>query len=164
MKSEQLLSQVTVLVVNSVKVKIESEVAQSCSTLATPWTAAHQAPPSMGFSRLPRTALMTFWLQHPWGCAGVTGLGSASLQLSALNHWSGAELSQPPSLHRRSWLTVFSLWSEHPLLPLLHSPLQALRHQEPSVTRQESGVNYSLGWEHWFSVFDTNRNHFYRFW
>ena len=28
----------------------ESEVAQSCLT-ATPWTAAHQAPPSMGFSR-----------------------------------------------------------------------------------------------------------------
>ena len=32
------------------KVKSESEVAQSCPTLATPWTAAHQAPPSMGFS------------------------------------------------------------------------------------------------------------------
>ena len=24
---------------------------QSCPTLATPWTAAYQAPPSMGFSR-----------------------------------------------------------------------------------------------------------------
>ena len=33
------------------KVKGESEVAQSCPTLATPWTAAYQAPPSMGFSR-----------------------------------------------------------------------------------------------------------------
>ena len=33
------------------KVKSESEVAQSCLTLATPWTAAYQAPPSMGFSR-----------------------------------------------------------------------------------------------------------------
>ena len=33
------------------KVKSESEVAQSCPTLVTPWTAAHQAPPSMGFSR-----------------------------------------------------------------------------------------------------------------
>ena len=32
------------------KVKSESEVAQLCLT-ATPWTAAHQAPPSMGFSR-----------------------------------------------------------------------------------------------------------------
>ena len=33
------------------KVKSESEVAQSVQLLATPWTAAHQAPPSMGFSR-----------------------------------------------------------------------------------------------------------------
>ena len=33
------------------KVKNESEVAQSCLTLAIPWTAARQAPPSMGFSR-----------------------------------------------------------------------------------------------------------------
>ena len=29
------------------KVKSESEVAQLCPTLATPWTAAYQAPPSM---------------------------------------------------------------------------------------------------------------------
>ena len=33
------------------KVKSQSEVVQSCPTLATPWTAAYQAPPSMGFSR-----------------------------------------------------------------------------------------------------------------
>ena len=33
------------------KAKSESEVAQSCLTPETPWTAAHQAPPSMGFSR-----------------------------------------------------------------------------------------------------------------
>ena len=33
------------------KVKSESEVTQSCPTLATPWTAAYQALPSMGFSR-----------------------------------------------------------------------------------------------------------------
>ena len=32
------------------KVKIEREVTQSCPTLATPWTAVYQAPPSMGFS------------------------------------------------------------------------------------------------------------------
>ena len=29
----------------------ESEVAQSCPTLWDPWTVAHQAPPSTGFSR-----------------------------------------------------------------------------------------------------------------
>ena len=33
------------------KVKSESEVAQSCLTLCDPWTAAYQAPPPMGFSR-----------------------------------------------------------------------------------------------------------------
>ena len=33
------------------KVKSESEVTQSCSTLATPWTAAYQALQSMEFSR-----------------------------------------------------------------------------------------------------------------
>ena len=33
------------------KVKSESEVTQSCPTLATPWTAAHQASLSMGSSR-----------------------------------------------------------------------------------------------------------------
>ena len=35
----------------SMKVKSESEDTQSCQILATPWTAAYQAPPSMGFSR-----------------------------------------------------------------------------------------------------------------
>ena len=34
-----------------VKVKSESEVTQSVRLFATPWTAAHQGPLSMGFSR-----------------------------------------------------------------------------------------------------------------
>ena len=33
------------------KVKSESEVTQSCWLFLTPWTAAYQAPPSIGFSR-----------------------------------------------------------------------------------------------------------------
>ena len=33
------------------KVRSESEVAQSCLALLDPWTTAYQAPPSMGFSR-----------------------------------------------------------------------------------------------------------------
>ena len=33
------------------KSESESEVAQSCPTLCDPWTVAHQAPPSMRFSR-----------------------------------------------------------------------------------------------------------------
>ena len=42
------------LLLQCMKVKSESEVAQSCLTLrllVTPWTAAYQTPPSMGFSR-----------------------------------------------------------------------------------------------------------------
>ena len=46
------------------EVKSESEVAQSCPTLRTLWTAAYQAPPSMGFSR------QEYWsgvpLPSPW--------------------------------------------------------------------------------------------------
>ena len=42
------------------KVKNESEVSQSCLTLSNPWTVAHQAPPSMGFSR------QEYWSGVPW--------------------------------------------------------------------------------------------------
>ena len=42
------------------KVKSESEVSQSCLTLATPWTAAYWAPPSMGFAR------QEYWSGVPW--------------------------------------------------------------------------------------------------
>ena len=42
------------------KVKSASEVAQLCLTLAAPWTAAYQAPPSMGFSR------QKYWSEVPW--------------------------------------------------------------------------------------------------
>ena len=66
------------------KVKSESEVAQLCPTLVTPWTAAYQAPPSMGFSRqkywsrvplpspekhlmLPQIILNVKGRKQPWG-------------------------------------------------------------------------------------------------
>ena len=35
-------------------------------TLATPWTAAYQAPPSMGFSRLEWVAIAFSMQQHGW--------------------------------------------------------------------------------------------------
>ena len=59
------------------KVKSEREVTQSCPTLETPWTAAYQAPPSMGFSRqkywsgvplpspLPSKGSLIPWLMGP---------------------------------------------------------------------------------------------------
>ena len=42
------------------KVKSKSEVVQRARLLATPWTAAYQAPPSMGFSR------QEYWNGVPW--------------------------------------------------------------------------------------------------
>ena len=41
------------------KVKGESEVLSGVQLLATPWTAAYQAPPSMGFSR------QEYWSEVP---------------------------------------------------------------------------------------------------
>ena len=46
-----------------VKQESESEVIQSCLTLCDPWTAAHQAPPSMGFQAPPS---MGFSRQEYW--------------------------------------------------------------------------------------------------
>ena len=52
------------------KVKIESEVAQSVLLLATPWTAAYQAPPSIGFSRqeywsgVPLSSIQKFYFSY----------------------------------------------------------------------------------------------------
>ena len=45
------------------KVKSESEVAQSCPTLATPWTVAYQAPPaaSCNFGVLARDEYTFFY-------------------------------------------------------------------------------------------------------
>ena len=42
----------------------ESEVAESCPTLCYPWTLAHQAPPSMGFSR------QEYWSELPFPSPG----------------------------------------------------------------------------------------------
>ena len=40
-------------------------VAKSCQTLVTPWTAAHQAPLSMGFPRGEQWSGLSF--PSPWG-------------------------------------------------------------------------------------------------
>ena len=66
----------------------ESEVAQSCPTLCDPWTVAHQAPLSMGFSR------KEYWSGLPFPSPGDLpnpGIesGSPTLQADALT-------SEPP--------------------------------------------------------------------
>ena len=52
------------------KVKSESEVAQLCPTLATPWTAAYQALPSMGFFQ----ARVLEWGAIAFSCQKCKGL------------------------------------------------------------------------------------------
>ena len=68
------------------KVKSESEVAQSCPTPSDTWTAAHQAPPSMGFpdqeyySELPFPAPSSALIQEKFPAEYViTSLGSPFL-------------------------------------------------------------------------------------
>ena len=57
------------------KVKSESEVPQSCSTLRDPWTAAYQAPPPMGFSR-----------QEYWS-RGAIAFSDKRILVAAKLHW-----------------------------------------------------------------------------
>ena len=57
------------------KEKSESEVAQSCLTFRTPWTAAYQAPPTVGFSR------QEYWSGLPLPSPNVT-LQFSSVQFS----------------------------------------------------------------------------------
>ena len=90
------------------KVKSESEVAQSCPTLATPWTAAYQAPPSMGFSRqkywsgvpLPSLSMLLLLSRFsrvrlcvtPWTAAYQA---PPSMGFSRQEYWSGVPLPSP---------------------------------------------------------------------
>ena len=56
------------------KVKSQSEVAQSCPTLSDPWTAAYQDPPSMGFFR------QEYWSGVPLPSPLVSGKDTPILQ------------------------------------------------------------------------------------
>ena len=79
------------------KVKSESEVAQSCPTLATTWTAAYQAPPPMGFSR------QEYWSGVP---SPSPYQGLALLKSSEAIAWIVSNLVQILTLRR---IFLFSL-------------------------------------------------------
>ena len=69
------------------QVKSESEVAQSCPTLsllATPWTAAYQSPPSIGFSR------QKYWSGVP--LPSLWQLERASKDVMAQNTFPGGQV------------------------------------------------------------------------
>ena len=62
------------------KCRISLKVTQLCLTLATPWTVAHQAPLSMGFSR------QEYWSRLPFLSPGDLpdpGIGPESPALQA---------------------------------------------------------------------------------
>ena len=91
-----------------VKVKSESELAQSCLTLATPCTAAFQAPPPMGFSR------QEFWSGLPLPSPSI----HSSLEEICLYFWPAetlSTLSNPGATHQ---LQDFQVWAQHQSLCL----------------------------------------------
>ena len=73
----------------------ESEVAQSCPTLCDPWTVAHQAPPSTGFSR------QEYWsgLPIPSSKSRVYHLRQVLSQVP--HYWEGGLIM--PTLQMGNW-------------------------------------------------------------
>ena len=77
----------------------ENKVSQSCLTVCDPWTVAHQAPPSMGFSR------QEYWTGLPFPSPGDLpdpGIepGSPALEANGLT-------SEPPGKPIRDY------WRNH---------------------------------------------------
>ena len=89
------------------QVKTESEVTQSCLTRATPWTAAHQAPPSKGFSR------QKYWSGVPLPSPVV----SLVISFYSISNWllykTLNKVGNPALLNRDplDWQWAFKNWS-----------------------------------------------------
>ena len=79
----------------------ESEVTQSCPTLYDPWTVAHQAPPSMEFSRQEYWSGLPFPSPRDLPDAEIEP-GSPALQADALP-------SEPQGSSKQVLLTQFSV-------------------------------------------------------
>ena len=67
--------------------KVESEVVQSCPILASPWTAAYRAPPSMGFFRqkywsgVPLALAFFLWEKYSWDFLFICLLSTLNIML-----------------------------------------------------------------------------------
>ena len=74
---------------------------------ATPWTAAHQAPPSMGFSR------QEYWNGVPWPSPKLTSITvNSSLPSPLLTYTKVENFNPPPSLEKgliRQWNSIPTL-------------------------------------------------------
>ena len=96
------------------KVKSESEVAQLCPTLVTPWTAAYQAPLSTGFSR--QKYWSGVWLPSPYlrlliflPAILIPACGSSSPAF--LMMYSAYKLNKH-SDNIQPWCTPFPIWNQ----------------------------------------------------
>ena len=105
------------------KVKSESEVAQLCPILATPWTAAHQAPPSMGFFQ----ARVLEW--------GAIAFSGSSLHPDSSPHREFPLYSKIPSTFNQ-----LPLNSQEPLHPGTHSEEEGRQREEGSVPSQVMSI------------------------
>ena len=76
------------------KVRSESEVAQSCPTLSDPMNCSLQAPPSMGFSR------QEYWsgVPFPSPCMKVRSESGVAQSCPTLSDPMDCSLQAPPSM------------------------------------------------------------------
>ena len=98
------------------KVKSESEIVQSAQLLATPWTAAYQAPLSMGFSR------QEYWsglpLPSPVLYSGSIKLGPSCVLLNVQGQSESGDFKCPFLMANPSLLCCQSWFLEvHPITP-----------------------------------------------
>ena len=101
----RILEWVAISFSNAWKWKVKVKWLSCVQLCATPWTAAYQAPPSMGFSRQKKTGVgchcllqlvcqscPTLW--DPMGC----GLPGSSMEFSRKEYWSELPFPSPGDL------------------------------------------------------------------
>ena len=109
--------------------KVKSEVAQSSWLLATPWTAAYQASPSMGFSRqeywsgVPLSLCYFLYIPRKQGKNSVLNRPQAQTESSKLNILSSlAKGSEKGWLNNRKLLAILTpIQRNRKTASLLHS-------------------------------------------
>ena len=109
------------------KVESQSEVAQLCLTLTTPWTAAHQAPLSMGFPR------QEYWSGVPSPVANQASLPFTIFQ-SLLKLMSVESVM--PSNHLILCHPLLINLSQHSLFQWVSSPYQVAKVLELQLQHQ----------------------------